>query len=56
MDSWPGHSSQAAALPRMLRFCKVCQKETLHETRTGAGVIARMCVVCLYALLNFKVD
>ena len=56
MDSWPGHASQAAALPRALRFCKICQKETPHEVRTGAGLVARMCVECLNALLNFKAD
>jgi len=54
--SWPGYSSKADPLPRTIRFCKVCQKETQHEVRTGAGVVAKMCVDCLYALLNFKGD
>ena len=35
MDIWTGQS-----WPRTLRYCKVCQKETTHEIRAGAKVIA----------------
>jgi|KBSMisStandDraft_5_1062788.scaffolds.fasta_scaffold330172_2 hypothetical protein len=54
MDSWPGYSTKPVALPRTLRYCNICQKETPHEVRTGAGVVARLCVECLNARLNFE--
>ena len=48
MDTWSGDS-----WPRTLRYCKVCQKETSHEIRAGARVIARMCAECLKRALDY---
>ena len=56
MDSWPGYTSQADALPQTLRFCKVCRKETTHEIRSGAGLTAKMCVICLETGRRYKLD
>jgi len=41
-------------LPRALRYCKACRKETTHEIRAGAGVIARICVACLEKALRHE--
>jgi hypothetical protein len=46
MEYWPGYASKADPLPRTLRFCKVCQKETPHEIRSGVGLTAKICVKC----------
>ena len=51
MDLWTGQS-----WPRTLRYCKVCQKETTHEMRAGAKVIARMCAECLQRALQHALD
>jgi hypothetical protein len=48
MDTWSEDS-----WPRTLRYCKVCQKETTHETRAGASVIARICAECLARALKY---
>jgi len=44
------------AVPRILRFCEFCQKETPHEIRTGSGIIARICLPCLERDLMYELD
>ena len=56
MMTWPGHSTASEPLPRTLRYCKSCQKHTPHELRTGAGVVAVICVPCLERALNYELD
>ena len=45
--TWPGLT---------LRYCKVCQKETPHEIRAGAGITARPCVECMERGLKYELD
>jgi hypothetical protein len=48
--------AQNPMLPKTLRFCKVCEIETPHEVRTGAGVVARICVPCLERARLYDLD
>ncbi len=50
------HPEPVGPLPRLLRFCKQCQKETPHEIRTGGGVIAKICLPCLERDLFYELD
>ena len=56
MDLWEQTPEPPAILPKTIRFCRVCQKETQHEVRSGAGVIARMCLPCLERALIYELD
>jgi len=56
MLNWGDKSATAAPLPRTLRYCKVCGRETAHEIRTGAGVIAKICVACLERTLRYELE
>jgi hypothetical protein len=56
MLEWPGNDPTPAPLPRILRFCKTCQKQTPHEIRTGAGVAAAICIACLQRALNYELS
>jgi hypothetical protein len=56
MDYWPGYVSKGDPLPRTLRFCKVCLKETLHEIRSGAGLTAKICVKCMEDERRYELD
>ena len=36
-----------------VRFCRVCQKETPHEIRSGCGLVAKICIPCLeHSMMN----
>ena len=56
MWSWPEHQAVAPPLPKTLRFCKACGKETPHEVRSGCGVIAKVCIPCLERALQYELD
>jgi hypothetical protein len=43
-------------LPKTLRYCKLCQKETPHEIRVGAGVVAKFCVACMERELFYELE
>ena len=56
MTTFPGNSPAVEPLPRTLRFCKTCQKQTSHEIRAGAGVIAAICTMCIARALRYELD
>jgi len=56
MLNWPEQPAVAMPLPRTMQYCKVCQRQTAHEIRTGAGVIARICTTCLERALRYELD
>jgi len=56
MRLWEVRSEPPAVMPKTMRYCKVCQKDTPHEVRSGAGVIARMCLPCLERALSYELD
>jgi hypothetical protein len=43
-------------LPKTLRYCKVCQKQTPHRIRAGDGLVARICVACLEHIQGYELD
>jgi hypothetical protein len=49
-------TESTAFLPKTMKFCRVCQKETPHEVRSGGGVVARMCLPCLEHELTYELD
>ena len=48
--------SANATWPRVLRYCKRCQKETPHEIHLASGMSVTVCVPCLTKALNFELD
>jgi len=56
MRLWEERSEPPEVMPKTIRFCRVCQKDTPHEVRSGAGVIARMCIPCLERALTYELD
>ncbi|HXK05204.1 MAG TPA: hypothetical protein VMS37_22570 [Verrucomicrobiae bacterium] len=56
MLNWPQEPAAAGSLPRTLRYCKICQRDTPHEIRSGAGVIVRICVACLERTLRYELE
>jgi hypothetical protein len=56
MLNWPEPQNTAIPIPKTLRFCKTCGKETAHQVRSGAGVIATVCVPCLERALQYELD
>jgi hypothetical protein len=55
---WNSLEQQALAplLPTTLRFCKVCGEQTPHQVRTGAGVVATICIPCMERTLQYELD
>jgi len=43
-------------LPKTLRYCKVCEKETPHRIHAGDGLVARICVACLEHIRGYELD
>jgi hypothetical protein len=43
-------------IPKTLRHCPLCQKETPHEIREGSGMIVTVCVSCLERALSYELD
>jgi hypothetical protein len=56
MLKWEEQPATIAPVPQTLRYCKACGRETAHEIRSGAGVIARICVVCMNRSLHYELD
>jgi len=52
----PSENSAGFEFPKTLRYCKVCRRDTPHQIRAGAGVIARICIVCLERVLGHELD
>ncbi len=46
----------AADWPKTIRYCRTCQKDTPHEIREGAGVIATFCLPCVDRALSYELD
>jgi len=42
--------------PKTFRYCPLCGKETPHEIREGAGVVATLCVPCLDRAVTYELD
>lgn len=51
MQPAPQHA-KPTGMPVMLRFCKTCENETLHELRRATGLVARICRSCLERALT----
>lgn len=53
MSTWPEPASYHEALPRTIKYCKTCQRETPHQIRSGPGVVANICISCLERALSY---
>jgi hypothetical protein len=47
--------SKPKGLPVTTRFCKQCADYTTHEVRRGAGVVAKICRLCLARAIRYQV-
>ena len=56
MSAWPEPASFHQDLPKTMKFCKTCQRDTPHEIRTGPGVSAMICIACLRQALYYQLD
>jgi hypothetical protein len=43
-------------LPRILKYCKLCQRETPHQISKGAGVSAVICVPCWHRAVAYELE
>jgi hypothetical protein len=48
--------SPAHLIPKTLRYCPLCQKETTHEIREGKAMVVTVCVQCLERALSYELD
>jgi hypothetical protein len=44
------------ALPKTIKYCKTCQRETFHQIREGRGLAANICISCLERALAWEQD
>jgi hypothetical protein len=54
MSTWPEPASFLEALPKTIKYCKTCQRETAHQIRGGPGVVAFICTACLERALTHE--
>lgn len=54
MSAWPEPASFHDPLPKTMKYCRTCEKETPHEIRGGEGVSAIICLACLFRALSFE--
>jgi hypothetical protein len=47
MQSVQQHFEPQQSMPKTIRYCKACQKETPHEIVFGGGCVAKICIPCL---------
>ncbi len=51
MTAW-----SARLTPKTLRYCPLCEKETTHEIREGAGIAVTVCLQCLERAMTYELD
>jgi hypothetical protein len=56
MKSWPEPASFHEALPKTIKYCKTCVRETAHQIRRGPDVVAVICVSCLERALKYQLE
>jgi hypothetical protein len=56
MSCWPEPASFHEALPKTIKYCKICQRETPHQIRGGPDVVAVICISCLERALRYQLD
>jgi hypothetical protein len=56
MSSWTEPAFFQKAVPKMIKYCKTCQRETTHEISGGAGVVAVICIPCLNRALTYELE
>jgi hypothetical protein len=56
MSAWPEPASFHDVLPKTIKFCKACQRDTPHQIRANPGVTVVICVPCLNRALLYESD
>ena len=56
MSAWPEPASFQEDLPKTMRYCKTCQRDTPHEIRTGSGMTATICIPCLRRAFYYDLE
>ena len=51
MIAWPARS-----MPKTLRYCSICHKETTHEILENGGPASLVCVPCREETLSYELD
>jgi hypothetical protein len=54
MSSRPEPASFGDLLPKMIKYCKTCRRDTPHEVRGGPGMDVVMCISCLSRALTYE--
>jgi len=52
MSAWPEPASYRDAPPTAIKYCRICQRETSHQVRSGRGALAVICIPCLYRVFS----
>jgi len=56
MSARPGLASFQEDVPKTMKYCKTCQRDTPHEIRMGSGVTATICVPCLRRGFDYELE
>jgi hypothetical protein len=56
MTAWPEPASFHDPLPKTMKHCKTCDRETPHEIRGGPGLSAIICIACLRRALMYELE
>jgi hypothetical protein len=54
MTSWTEPAPCYGVLPKTIKYCKTCQRETPHQIRGGRGLTANVCISCLERALAYE--
>jgi hypothetical protein len=49
-------SQAATEHPRILRYCRGCERETPHEIHTADGMSIKVCACCVERALMYELD
>jgi hypothetical protein len=56
VQSTPTGEGLAGHLPRVLRRCQHCKRETPHEIHAVSGDNVVVCILCIERALNYELD
>lgn len=56
MSTWHQPDSPRNELPKMIKYCKTCQRDTPHQIRAAQGAVVVICIPCLNRALTYDLN
>jgi hypothetical protein len=47
---------RAAFVPKTLRFCPTCERDTPHKLLAREGAVVKLCIYCLDRAMLYELD